>query len=756
MLAMRNGRTCAVLMDFGLASEVSRATDVTRTGVTKGGALIGTPNYMAPEQFEGGTLSPATDVYALGVVLYEMLTGKQPFAAATPIAAAVQRGRRLKPASSLQPCLPRQWDDIIGKCLEFKAEERYQSAAELQRQLELLQAGGIKLGYLRASSLLRRIRRVSPLKLCLSTLFVGILVSAAAFAVWHFYPRTQPFTSISIEQITDTGDITDVAMFPDGKMLAEAKSDDGQNSVWVRNIPTNTDTQVLAPSPLDYFGLTISPDGNRLYFVRQDAGNSHYANLYTLSVLGGIPRELVHDIAGPASFSPDGKHIVYMRIPQPRNSLSSELHIADQNGENDEVLSKNSGFSLNASYSPVGSEVAWVQLEQTGPVLILLHLKSRHQDRISMPHRVLFINNVSWLPDGKHLLLNVDLPPKDNRMFGFAVSNRMFGQFAVMKVPSDTFRRITDDTASYRGLTIAADASTFATIIFNEASRVDYFRTSDGIMLTSNSSRHSLDDLNWIDDQHIALSDLSGDEPGITLIDRDTGTFNSIDMGKAGFAPAGLTSCQGDQLVFVRLPRPDASAHESQHLYGINIDGTGISPLAGTDGAYMPICIRGSKLVYYAIQEPGKGNASAWAVPLEGGTPRKVMDLPSTIAPIYSSDGKTAACQVESGGRWSVIIKDLSNQRTLRELDLKGFHGGDALHFSRDDKAVVYVQNLGPELALVYQPIDGSSPHVISTVGHDPVKDFAWSPSGKQLAVLRSISTSDVALISDKSTKPRN
>lgn len=196
MLASRNGSTRAILMDFGLARELSGPASKTASDFTNPGAVIGTPDYMAPEQFEGKEVSPATDVYALEIIFYEMVTGEHPFAAATPMAAAVQRGRRLKPASSIQRGLPREWDDIIAKCLEFKAEDRYQSAAEVKRELDLLRWGGITRISIHVSSLLRKIGRVSPIRLCLSIVLAGILISAAVFAIWRFYPRTQRFTSV--------------------------------------------------------------------------------------------------------------------------------------------------------------------------------------------------------------------------------------------------------------------------------------------------------------------------------------------------------------------------------------------------------------------------------------------------------------------------------------------------------------------------------------------------------------------------------
>jgi serine/threonine protein kinase len=136
MLAVRAGRKCVVLMDFGVAHEMQRP-ESGRGELTGTGAIVGTPNYMAPEQFEGKPTTPATDLYALGIILYEMVTGTSPFAASTPIGAAVQRGKQPASVSSLRPELSRHWDTIIEKCLEFRAEDRYQTASDLKHDLEI-------------------------------------------------------------------------------------------------------------------------------------------------------------------------------------------------------------------------------------------------------------------------------------------------------------------------------------------------------------------------------------------------------------------------------------------------------------------------------------------------------------------------------------------------------------------------------------------------------------------------------------------
>ena len=136
MLVEQGARRRAVLMDFGLAREYSAPVATTETALTMPGAVVGTPEYMAPEQFEGKDVSPATDIYAAGVVLYEMVTGKHPFASSSPLGAAMRRAKLPQPASALQHSVPHRWDHVIRKCLEYDAAQRYQSAEELTQALK--------------------------------------------------------------------------------------------------------------------------------------------------------------------------------------------------------------------------------------------------------------------------------------------------------------------------------------------------------------------------------------------------------------------------------------------------------------------------------------------------------------------------------------------------------------------------------------------------------------------------------------------
>ena len=135
MLAERRQGSEAVLMDFGLAREFEATAAAAGSAVTTPGAVAGTLPNMAPEQFSGGTLSPATDIYALGIILYELVTGRHPFESSIPLAAAVERGKRLDPVSTIRRGVPSHWDRTIARCLRYKPEERFQTAREVELAL---------------------------------------------------------------------------------------------------------------------------------------------------------------------------------------------------------------------------------------------------------------------------------------------------------------------------------------------------------------------------------------------------------------------------------------------------------------------------------------------------------------------------------------------------------------------------------------------------------------------------------------------
>jgi serine/threonine-protein kinase len=127
-------RQRVVLMDFGLARLSTPSAG--ELSITETGAIVGSPVYMAPEQLEDDEVSPATDIYAFGAVIYEMVTGRRPFDGDSPISLIAQRlhGRPVPP-SARWPGISALWEQTILRCLAREPRDRFQSASEVERAL---------------------------------------------------------------------------------------------------------------------------------------------------------------------------------------------------------------------------------------------------------------------------------------------------------------------------------------------------------------------------------------------------------------------------------------------------------------------------------------------------------------------------------------------------------------------------------------------------------------------------------------------
>jgi eukaryotic-like serine/threonine-protein kinase len=777
------------ILDFGLAkieegyapSDNGNATLAEPHDLlTSPGSAVGTIAYMSPEQARGETLDARSDVFSLGVVLYELATGQHPFSGATT-AVTFDRILNYAPTApvSLNSELPPDFEETLNKTLDKDRELRLQSAAELRADLKRLQrksSGGSTARPVGASApgpgptpsgagsgsvppvfpgspapasgpvaqpavaaAAPAAKRSYALPV---TLGVLALLAAAGYTAWRFWPRPVPFSAVSLSQITNTGTLEGIAMSGDGKFLAEVKNDAGQRTLWVRNIATNTDTQILTAFGNEYVGLNFSPDANYLYFTRGTPDNAALHSLFVMPVFGGTPRQLVHDVDSAASPSPDGNRFVYLRWTPDRKDHFSEIHSADKDGGDDQLLYSSLDQAQAPVWSPLGSQIAWIEISGHGATALkILDIASKKTVTIAQPNGILYDVNfggntdLAWLPDGKHLLV----------LYLKAHSDR--GQLGVVGVADGAFHTVTNDVNAYSQLAISADGKTLATVLTNVDSSIAFYKGDGGAMISSTPLRVTPTSLAWADEDHVWLITRG---TGISKLERATGNLVPIETGDLDIG-SFINTCPDGHVLFIAIPKGGGESR----LFRMDADGTGITRLTTAGIARSPYCTPDSQRVYFTIRpKTNDPKLSLWSLPLAGGDPRQEIELFSFGSPALTRDTKLVLALFNQNLRYFLQIWDRSTHQILRQLpwDVSNLKGTFPA-FAPDGKAVVLMVVSKGSNALEYQPIDGSPTRLLTDPTHQTQTGFAWSPSATKLATLQLRKSSDVVMITDLAGK---
>jgi eukaryotic-like serine/threonine-protein kinase len=349
------------VLDFGIAKVINEhnalaaRTLATTAQMTSAHAIIGTAAYMSPEQAEGKSVDARSDVFALGVVLYEMATSKRPFKGETELGllSSIIKDNPA-PVSQARSDAPADLDRILRKCLAKDLDRRYQTALDVRNDLEDLQQQvnpGRTMGVMPAIGLRRG--------LAIVTAAVLVVVAIAYFGVSRLAEQSisrEPLRT-SFNQLTNSPGIEWYpSLSPDGRWVVYAGDASGNRDIYLQSVGGQTPINLTQDSPADDDHPAFSPDGERIVFRSAREGGG----LFVMGRTGEAVRRLTRGGFNPA-WSPDGRQIAYTTFPQelrPQNTEGlSELWIVGADGSNVRRLVAHD-VSL-PSWSPNGSRIAF-------------------------------------------------------------------------------------------------------------------------------------------------------------------------------------------------------------------------------------------------------------------------------------------------------------------------------------------------------------------------------------------------------------
>jgi len=559
------------------------------------------------------------------------------------------------------------------------------------------------------------------------TVALGVLISK-----WrNRSPSSIGLAELQIAKLTESGRAEDVAISPDGRYVVYALRSGGEYSLHLRQVSTVSDVEILPRDLGAFHGLTFSPDGSYIFFVREDRNDPFFKYLYSVPALGGAVRRLITDVDSPISFSPDGTEFVYEHCLPPQNDI--EVMIAKSDGSDAHRLALiHNGNSFmyepGPNWSPDGRTIALPVMLLDKPQRWVLDVVSAADGTV----RELYsssdvIGRPVWIRGNALLFPHFD-----------PISRR--GQLWTISFPEGSMKRLTTDAADYRTeLEITRDKSTAVAI--TQAIRSSVWSTSSENL--SHGRPATFDDF-----PVLFIAETSEQE---LLVVGEDGSIWKMELDNHRRVPFGdlrnaswLSQCGSYVVTLV-------AGNGTQNLTRINADGTNPTTLV-SGNLWAPVCSPDGKSIFYAnFDAPQK----IWNISVNGGAPSVVSRiLGDSIAGWLnvSPDGKLLAYPYTRYSNtpapgWTLVVMSVKGGDPLRTFNIPGDFLGP--YWAPDGQSLEYVLTRDGASNIWEQPLTGGKPAKLTRFTSDRIFYFSWSPDRRRLWLTRGEVSTNVVLLSN-------
>jgi Tol biopolymer transport system component len=723
------------VVDFGLAKlteqhEARMAAALAGDVDISSGLVMGTVKYMSPEQAQAKLVDARSDIFSLGVVLYEMLTGRAPFEGEKSPELINSILKEDPPRlTHVMPDLPIELERIVGKALSKAKSERYDTAEKLVvdlTNLKQLQHASTSQSRTRPStrdqlstgtSSVQVVRRIGKNRIGLALTFVILVVvgGLAIFAIRKLgsQKKSLSFQNASVIPLTSVG-AGNAAISPDGRFIAHQSQMGLLLSPADGSLPP---AELLPNTGGRVFGLVFSADGQSLYFNREENGNSA---LYRVTINGGPAVKVIERVHSRITFSPDGQKLAFIR------SYSSEgesaLIVANVDGTHEKRIAMRkeaahfSGIGL--SWSADGKEI--VAMVEGGSVnesgLIRVDVENGAESRISTPTEWPRFRDVASQSNGSLVVVVTEGGPTST------------SQIWELSAPAWTPGKITDNETFYESISLAQSANVLLAVERKTTADIWISPLADGsqpkqITNTASSGRGGVC---WMPDGRINYHARVSGRDEIWTMNAEGGNAKSLTPNSHGnFWPSAPAN--GSYMAFM------SRRTGALHVWRLETESANqVQLTSGTDEQFPEVTADG-KWVYYVSWDSGAG--TIWKVSINGGPAQQVVNE-SSLYPQLSPDGKLLAYvgfDNEMPVRKVVSVDDARLQHSFRD----GLARLWMSRWSRSGDALLYLDQRDGIWNVWSQPLSGHQPKQLTHFNDGRIYFFDLSPDGKNLVLSR-------------------